>query len=336
MIIVRLSGGLGNQMFQYAAARRLSIKHEVPLKVELSWFEKQQLRQYKLGCFDVCQDFVTPQEIDVIVSNYSPTKWLAIKVLNKLGFQTSPENMAIRRGTEAIIENYGFGKLLSTRAKRNLYFRHISAEFYQKGRIFKEKHFHFDPELLNAPNYIYLDGLWQSEKYFLDIEAIIRQEFTLSDAQASSLEEVSRRMTDICSVSLHVRRGDMANNPTANLLHGTCDLSYYERAVDFMTDSLDQPHFFVFSDDVNWVKENLNLKCPFTLVSSSQVLKDYEELHLMSRCRHHVIANSSFSWWGAWLNSRSDKRVIAPKQWFNAYAFEHDTKDLTPGSWIRL
>ena len=338
MIIVRLEGGLGNQMFEYAAARRLAEKHLSPLKIDLSWFGSQQLRKYKLQCFNVHEEFVDPQEVEAIIGNYSVTKWLTSKIGHKLGLNRSWIDLEMQREITAIINsrNYSLVRWWTARLKHKLGIHHSMKTLYQKGKYVREKYQHFDPELLDAPDYIYLDGFWQSEKYFLDIEEILRQDFTLKLPQSELFERISEVIASTCAVSLHIRRGDMANDPEANRLHGTCSLDYYDRAVQHIAKRINQPHFFIFSDDPIWVKEHLNLSFPSTLVSYGSSLHDYEELHLMSRCHHHITANSSFSWWGAWLNPKPDKIVITPKKWFGDFADDHDTKDLIPDNWLRL
>jgi Glycosyl transferase family 11 len=338
MIIARLEGGLGNQLFQYAAARMLSKKHSSLLKLDLSWFETQKLRQYKLQNFNISANFATQEEFETIVGNYSITKWLYLKSRRKLGFNQSPSDIANQREVAAIIygDRYNLFKWWIARVRHKVGLHHAEKALYQKGRYFRAKYHHFDPELLDAPDCVYLDGFWQSEKYFVDVEETIRREFTLRKPQGTLMHQMTKAIDSQCSISLHVRRGDMANDLKASNLHGTCSLDYYNRSIEYITERIAQPHFFIFSDDPDWVKEKLELHFPSTTVSSDSSLADYEELILMSRCQHHIIANSSFSWWGAWLNPGTDKIVISPKKWFASLANEHDTKDQVPNSWIKL
>lgn len=298
MIILRLEGGLGNQMFQYAAARRLAEKHLTTLKLDLTWFETQTLRKYKLRYFNIWEHIATAHEIASFLDNSLVYGRLANKIRNKL--------------------------LLN----------HPVITSYQKSVILREKYFHFDPDLLNAPCDVYMEGFWQSEKYFLDIAEMLRQEMSLRYLQTPNFQQISQLINDNCSISLHIRRGDYVVNPEANSYHGSCDLDYYRRAVEYIADHTSQPYFFVFSDDPDWVKENLSINFPVNLVSKNDAFHDYEELSLMSQCQHHIVANSSFSWWGAWLNSNVSKIVVAPNKWFgNA---QHNTEDLIPDAWIRL
>jgi len=136
------------------------------------------------------------------------------------------------------------------------------------------------------------------------------------------------------SISLHIRRGDYVSNVYTNSVHGTCSLDYYQQAVTLLESKLNNPHFFIFSDDLAWAKEHLSFIENVTFVELDVNIPDHDEMFLMSQCLHHIIANSSFSWWGAWLNKNLDKIVIAPKRWFIDETY--NTSDLIPDAWIRL
>lgn len=196
-----------------------------------------------------------------------------------------------------------------------------------------EKHFHFDPDILRLPDNVYLDGYWQSEKYFVDIAEIIRNEFTVKTSQDGKDKELAELIRRSESTSLHIRRGSYLL-PEYNATHGTSSLEYYFRCVECLTQTVRKPHFYVFSDDPSWVRDHLDLPYPTTFVDHNKADRDYEDLRLMSQCKHHIIANSTFSWWGAWLCNNPDKMVFAPEKWFNAPAA--DTKDLIPGDWYKI
>jgi hypothetical protein len=164
----------------------------------------------------------------------------------------------------------------------------------------------------------------------LDIETEIRQIFTVKKALNTQTKPFLDQIRACNSVSLHVRRGDYVQNPIINQTHGLCSLEYYEKAVQYMAEKLEKPVFFVFSDDILWCKENLKLPFPTVFVEGNFL--NYEDLTLMSACQHQIVANSSFSWWGAWLNNFAKKIVIAPKKWFN----DQEIKDLIPQTWTRL
>ena len=198
----------------------------------------------------------------------------------------------------------------------------------------REKQYHFDPKILTMPGSIYLDGYWQSEKYFSDIADIIKNEFRVKLPQTEENRRVAQQITSCESVSLHVRRGDYLTDAKTNTIHGTCELDYYARCIERLTQQVHHPYFFIFSDDPEWVAKNLKITHPTTFVAHNGPEKSYEDLRLMSQCRHNIIANSSFSWWGAWLNSNSNKIIYTPKKWFCDPNL--NTKDLIPATWQKL
>jgi hypothetical protein len=197
----------------------------------------------------------------------------------------------------------------------------------------KERFFYYDPDTTKLSDDIYLEGHWPSEKYFLDIEHIIRQEFTLKSEMDTYHQDMKKQIESGESVSIHIRRGDYVMNPLTNQVHGTCSLDYYNNAIGIITNKIPNPHFFIFSDDPEWVHENFKIPYTTTIMRGNDQ-KDYEDLILMSSCKNHIIANSSFSWWGAWLNPRKDKMVISPAKWYQGA--DYDTRDLLPGSWITI
>lgn len=196
-----------------------------------------------------------------------------------------------------------------------------------------EPHCNFAPEILETKGDAYLQGYWQCEKYFKDIEDVIRKEFTLKEEFSIEDNEITKEIKNANAVSLHIRRGDYVAHATTSKFHGICSLEYYEDAIKYIVKKVENPTFYIFSDDIEWVKENLKMEHPVKYVSDG-ILKDYEELMLMSYCKHNIIANSSFSWWGAWLNSNPGKIVIAPKQWFVDTSV--GTSDIIPETWTCL
>lgn len=206
--------------------------------------------------------------------------------------------------------------------------------FFKKSNSFViEPHFNFSSEILESGNNIYLQGYWQTEKYFKDVEDVIRKEFTLKEKFSIEEKEITKEIKNSNAVSLHIRRGDYVSSATTSKFHGICSLDYYEKAVRHIAEKTENPVFYIFSDDIAWVKENLKIDFPTKYVSDG-ILKDYEELTLMSYCKHNIIANSSFSWWGAWLNANPEKIVIAPKQWFADQSV--NTSDVVPETWVKM
>lgn len=294
MIITELNGGLGNQMFQYAVARRLAIMNRTDLKLDISTFDTYKLRAYELTHFNIDAEFAEYNNI------------------------------------AAFKENSRFKKAFFKLKNRFIAFELINVHEKHFGESFL-----FDKEILNLSDNVYLQGYWQSEKYFKDIETIIRNDFTLKEKLNNKSCEVAELISKSrMSVSIHIRRGDYVSNPITNSMHGTCSLDYYQECVKELAEKFSDLQLFVFSDDPEWVKVNLHFKYPTVFVNHNGAERAYEDMHLMSLCKHNIIANSSFSWWGAWLNNYLDKIVFAPKQWFKQK--ERNTDDLIPENWIRI
>jgi tellurite resistance-related uncharacterized protein len=201
---------------------------------------------------------------------------------------------------------------------------------YDRRIIVDEQAVPFDEKILNVPENVFLRGYWQSEKYFKVIEPVLREDLTLKTPLTGLNLGVADQIRSRIAISLHVRRGDYFTDSATNQTHGTLSVEYYKAAADVILRCIPGAAFFVFSDDIPWVKENLNMKSPTIFVEHNTQKTDYEDLRLMSLCQHHIIANSSFSWWGAWLNPNKEKMVIAPKKW---YSINVDTKDLIPEGW---
>jgi len=291
MIIVKLSGGLGNQLFQYAMGRRLAHLHGTDLRFDLSGFQEGGKRQYALGPFRMTAGFATQQEVCAL-TEYRPG--------------------AVKRVWD---------RFLPRSARR------------ARSYVCEGKSFRFNPRILSLPDNLYVDGYWQSEKYFQDIPEIIRQEVTVKNPLAGRNRELAEVIASINSVSLHIRRGDYVSDPKTSQSHGNCSLDYYVQCAQELAEAVDQPHYFVFSDEPQWARANLKLDAPLTIVDHNGTAQAYEDLRLMCHCMHHIIANSSFSWWGAWLNPRPDKLVYAPKQWFSHDKW--DFQDVVPTRWQR-
>ena len=203
------------------------------------------------------------------------------------------------------------------------------------GRFVKEQGFAFDSAALDTPDGSYLEGYWQSEKYFSESRERLRVEFSVRSPISGVDAAIAERMKDGASVSLHVRRGDYTSNPNTARIFDVCDAAYFSRCIDYIADTVEDPRFFVFSDEPHWAAENLSIPFPTTVVGHNTAARNYEDLRLMSLCRHHVIANSSFSWWGAWLGADPSKVVLLPKRWFLDLDPEY-TADIRPPGWIAL
>jgi Glycosyl transferase family 11 len=218
MIIVRIGGGLGNQMFQYAIGRQLAETHKTLLKLDLSVYDSDY-RRFGLHCFHIQACPATPQEIEDVKGIYGWVEEVVLKITRKIGFRSSAIRLA------------------------------------QKGLVIQEKQIHFDASVLNAPKYSYLDGCWQSEKYFSSVSENLRQEFQFKYLQDSKNRCLAGLISSKNSVAIHIRRGDYAAEPFG--LHGLCSLEYYKRAIQSIIDIVPDPFFFVFSDEPQFAKDNL-------------------------------------------------------------------------------
>jgi len=288
MIILSLSGGLGNQMFQYAFGKKIAIINHCKLKLDINYYSTQHLREFELMNYKINAEIAEKDEITQIRREQSMLQ-ICRRKLNTFLFPR------------------------------------------YKNNIIQEKHFHFEKELLKIDHPVYIEGYWQSPLYFKGIENQILKEFVYRKPHseyAKVIESDIRNRKDTCSI--HFRRGDFVNNPTTNKVHGVCQLDYYLRAIKKLNTLKVISMFYIFSDEPQWVRENIDLNVPCILVDKTQNL--HEDLYLMQQCCHNIIANSSFSWWAAWLNLNPDKVIVAPKKWFeekNAL-----TADLFPANWI--
>jgi hypothetical protein len=205
--------------------------------------------------------------------------------------------------------------------------------FLRSPRFVVEPHFHHWPEISYAPQDCYLFGYWQSEKYFQTHAAEIRADFAFKPPLTNRNSELVGQIAQVNAVSLHVRRGDYVSNSKTHATHGVCSLDYYRDAIRHISDRVERPYFFIFSDNMAWVKGNLKMDMPHQYIDHNKGAESYNDMRLMSLCRHHIIANSSFSWWGAWLNPNPDKIVVAPRRWF---ANDTNVADLFPAAWVIL
>lgn len=293
MLIIRLKGGLGNQMFQYAFGRALSIRRHEPLFLDVSIFGNEPKidtkRHYSLGAYGIQAEIANP-------------------------IATAP-----------------------FKTKFSIFMRKV------KRRLLRLNDFTYHPSLAHskAP---YLEGFWNNEKYFKEISEVIHHDFALKNKLGGGAEKIASEIIKAKlsgtkkTVSMHIRRGDYISNPYASEQHNVLTIDYYYNALGYLTSKIPKENIkiYIFSDDTPWVKENLILAGYETeyVSSHSAHMQDYEEMHLMSLCDHNIIANSSFSWWGAWLNRNPEKIVIAPKKWIrNPYI---NTRDVCPPEWIRI
>lgn len=206
--------------------------------------------------------------------------------------------------------------------------------FIYPKNIVEEPSARFWPGIFSIKGDNYLIGYWQSEKYFKHHSCILRKEFNFKQKLIGKNEYIYNIIKNSNSVSLHIRRGDYLKNSKAKTTHGVCSLEYYRNAINFINAKLAKPTYFIFSDDIPWAKENLIIPNQHYFIDHNIGSLSHFDLQLMSLCDNHITANSSFSWWGAWLSNHNNKIVVTPKQWYLDSRI--DSYDLIPDSWIRL
>jgi hypothetical protein len=289
MIIVRLIGGLGNQLFQYALGRNLALKNNCELKLDISGFEDYKLHKYGLHHFNIVENIATKKDI----REFKPTsRNFLFNLSNRISDSVLPWN---------------------------------------KRKYIVERDLNYNSNIFNVGGNAYLDGWWQSEKYFADISRIIRKELSVKNEPDGLNREILTIINSTNSVSLHIRRGDYVSNPQTKEFHGVLGMEYYMESLNLIEENVKDPQIFVFSDDIPWARDNLQTDLPVHFINHNGIEKNYEDLRLMSNCKHNIIANSSFSWWGAWLSKNKEKVVIAPKKWFS---FQIRLEDRIPSNWL--
>lgn len=301
MIIVRLVGGLGNQMFQYALGRHLSISRNRELRLDISGYDGnvadplKGVRIFSMHPFNIQAKFAQ-------ASDLGPFVWVK---------KTNLPYKLLRR-----INRFG---------------NYRNKSYIVEPSVF---YFKFDPQLLKADlsDPVYIEGYWQTEKYFKAIEDVIRKDFTFKEPPTGFNADLLNRIENTSSVCLHIRHGDNATAVAKQ--HGVLPLEYYMKAVKLLTQKIKNLEFYIFSDDPDWAKANLKLDYPAQYVNHNGDNKNYEDLRLMIACNHHIIGNSTFSWWAAWLGKKTGQMVFAPKKYHMEGTLQ--AIDLYPESWQLL
>jgi hypothetical protein len=288
MIISRIYGGMGNQMFQYAFGRMLSIKHNTKFKIYFDdcgfgWAEHS--KYLALNKFNIQAEIATVRERAQFICDSGN---IAIKALHKIKRTIKGLNYI---GDAAKVHEYHYNALV-------------------------------------APDNSYTDGFWQSEIYFKDIEAIIRNDFSIKIPLSDYAKSIEQQIISSNAVGIHVRRGDYLQQTQTYVICGT---DYYRNALNVIKSKVEDISIFIFSNDAEWVKENLKFNFPTVVVEGTE---PYEDMHLMSCCKHNISSNSTFGWWGAWLNPDKDKVVILPERWLTDSTI--NTDHYTPKGWLRI
>ncbi|MFK5997774.1 MAG: alpha-1,2-fucosyltransferase [Rhodobacterales bacterium] len=204
--------------------------------------------------------------------------------------------------------------------------------FGKHPELVRESHLGFNQNIPQCGSDIYLHGYFQTEKYFAGIAKQLRQDLTIKTPPSAENKRWIEAIKSSNSVSLHVRRGDYITAKGG--AHAVCDQAYYKRAINHIAAHCPKPEIFVFSDDPDWAQQNLDLGYKTRFSAHNDFTKHYEDMRLISHCKHNITANSTFSWWGSWLNDNPDKIVVAPKIWFGKTSMKNP--DIIPDSWVRV
>jgi len=296
MKLIVMAGGLGNQMFRYALA--LSLRHKgnkvslfLPLQKESKTYGHQGFELSKLFKIEVCEG-------------------------------------AFSRLYTWFVEIAGLTQKVFPKKYRVYIYKFIGIHIHSEPEFFKYSRCVFEEKHRNE----LLIGTWQSEKYFEDIRETVAKAFEFDEKLLSlKTKELSKLIGSKESVFIHIRRGDYLSAQYIEEFTGVCTTEYYSLALKYITDKVENPLYYIFTDDKEWVKAHFAVG-DAVFVDFNQGVNSWQDMYLMSQCKHGIIANSTFSWWGAWLNTNPRKVVIAPKRWIKS--IEQD--DFVPGSWIRL
>lgn len=270
MIITRLNGGLGNQLFQYAFGRSLAARHGVPLRLDIRDYRNSPKHGLLITNFAITSPFLSSEELAQVPDITRRSRW------QRLIWNLNPTRL----------------------------------------RWIRERPYGYQPHWLTLGKALYLDGYWQSEMFFSDFVRIIRKELTLTAPLSSATQEVAARMQRTRSVALHVRRGDYITDPRVARLYLPLPLSYYERCLGLWNAHSEETAVFIFSNDIDWCKNNIRWPYPTFFVDHTDASTAHEDLYLMQQAKCCITANSTLSWWGAWLGSRPNQIVYTPDNWF--------------------
>lgn len=303
MIISRITAGLGNQMFQYAAGLALAEARRTVLKLDVSWFSHHSglegHNRYALSCFNITEQFATAEEI-----NHVRGPWLT-----RTG-----------RGVRRVVRTLKLDGMLK-QYSRDSHWHHVTWR-------------HFDLRVADLPDNTYLDGLCHAEGYFAGIDGLLRQHFTFRYPATPEIAALATEIASGKSIAVHFRRGDYVRNPVFASELGALGNAYYHRAFAIMREHFPHATFYIFSDDIETVARDMNPPGPHYFVRCIPAWHDHDVLRLMSLCDHAIISNSTFAWWGAWLIRNPDKIVIAPTPW--CVSTERNQSHIVPAHWLQV
>ena len=270
MIVARIEGGLGNQLFQYAFGMQLAAQHQAELVLDLSSYSNRPAHGYLLDSLSI-----GARELSIDERKRVPGRY--------------------QNGKRSILSAFSF---------RGNDFRRV-----------RERPFGFAEKYMSAPNDCYLVGYWQSEQFFRDVTSSVRTQFQPSAMLSTETLRIRERMLNSSSIAIHLRRGDYIT--TKPMAARNLSVGYYKECIALQMERRPNSEVYVFSNDIAWCRKNLNLGCPIHFVEHTNSATAFEDLWLMTAAESLVIANSTFSWWGAYLAERQDRTVYAPKSWFH-------------------
>lgn len=300
IVVSNIKGGFGNQLFQYSTCLAVALKNKSKIKLDLSFYDNNKYKNvFKLNLLNI--DFEIAQQDEILdLKNSEERIKFFYKLLNKIGLRNKFNK------TTHITDSFGFKP---------------------------------SRKILNAKSPVYIEGWCVKEIYFREIREILKKIFTLKNPISEHAQEFLQEILKTNSVSLHIRRGDYINNEFFKVL----SLNYYNECINEIIKLVENPVFFIFSDDLEWCRLNLNIKKPFNFVdlkskTSYSGLLDMEDFFLMKNCKHNIIANSSYSWWAAYLNANVSAIIVSPKVWYNdkLYQSSLDKYSFIPTSWIKI
>jgi hypothetical protein len=271
MIVTRLNGGLGNQLFQYSFGRYLATKHQTELLLDARDYQNKPQHGLLLQHFDIEARFTSNDTLDKLPNTARSQSW------RRMLWNISPSRL----------------------------------------QWVREKPYGFKPEWKLIGSHAYLDGYWQSEQFFAEITPELRKQLKLKTSLSSTSQEIAAAMSGCRSVAIHIRRGDYITDASAAQIYHHLPLTYYQRCVEDWASDHSGVRVFVFSNDIPWCRKNLRLRFPITWIDHTKADTAYEDLYLMQQAECCITANSTLSWWGAWLGKRPGQIVYTPAQWFH-------------------
>ncbi|NHZ84837.1 MAG: hypothetical protein GWP19_03035 [Planctomycetia bacterium] len=283
MIIVKINGGLGNQLFQYAVARAISIKLNRKLLLDDSWYRD-------IHSLENQSDPNATTKRDFLLNNFN----IQSRVISKA--------------------HINFIKRLEIRSKQSTFLKFLLDGPLNNFSFEKIDHANFSLMAVEKSPNVYLTGYWQNNNIIEEYKNLFSGELLLKHPISTHNETYLKSIISTNSVAIHFRRGDYISKPNTRKVHAACSDDYYYKSIEYIQKKNSNLHYFIFSDDISWVRNNFTFSTNITFVDNEKPV--YEHLFLMSQCKHQITANSTFSWWAAWLNPNKDKIIITPKYWY--------------------